>query len=202
MPTKLTPADFGPEFQDKLTTQGYGGGARIEGVRLLDLRLLTDDGGSFAELVRLDESGHLEAIPDFKVRQSSYSLVLPGAIKAFHLLFGMGFKLNKIFNPVEIFNDLFVSGHCLVMFLIFATILKRRLFSLQSDLVFASIIFLAFFCVTPVFSPRYLYFVMVLWVLVLAGAPLSLRQRNEGEADPLRSVPDGSAGSPNTPTPI
>ena len=85
MLTKLTPADFGPEFQDKLTTQGYGGGTRIEGVRLLDLRLMSDDGGTFAELVRFDESGNLEAIPDFKVRQSSYSLVLPGAIKAFHL---------------------------------------------------------------------------------------------------------------------
>jgi len=85
MLTKLTPEDFGPEFRDNLTTQGYGGGARIEGIRLLDLRLMTDDGGSFAELVRFDESGNLEAIPEFKVRQSSYSLVLPGAVKAFHL---------------------------------------------------------------------------------------------------------------------
>ncbi len=87
MPTKLTPTDFAEGFGDKLTTQGYGGGPRIDGVRVLDLRLLTDDGGSFAELVRLDESGRLEAIPDFQVRQSSYSLVLPGAIKAFHLHF-------------------------------------------------------------------------------------------------------------------
>jgi len=87
MPTNLTPGDFADQFADELTTQGYGGGPRIDGVRVLDLRLLTDDGGSFAELVRLDESGRLEAIPDFKVRQSSYSLVLPGAIKAFHLHF-------------------------------------------------------------------------------------------------------------------
>ncbi|WP_395142406.1 dTDP-4-dehydrorhamnose 3,5-epimerase family protein [Armatimonas sp.] len=57
----------------------------IEGVRVLPLNLMTDDGGSFAELIRLDENGHLLAIPEFQVRQSSYSLVLPGAIKAFHL---------------------------------------------------------------------------------------------------------------------
>jgi dTDP-4-dehydrorhamnose 3,5-epimerase len=87
MLTRLSPADFGPDFQDHLSTQQYGGGARIEGVKIIDLRLLTDDGGSFAELVRFDESGHLEAVPEFKVRQSSYSLVLPGAIKAFHLHF-------------------------------------------------------------------------------------------------------------------
>ena len=82
---KLAPDDFGPEFQDHLSTQAYGGGKRIDGVKIFDLRLLTDDGGSFAELVRFDESGCLEAVPEFKVRQSSYSLVLPGAIKAFHL---------------------------------------------------------------------------------------------------------------------
>ncbi len=85
---KLSPDDFGPEFQRVLTTQEYGGGTRIDGVKIIDLRLMTDDGGSFAELVRFDESGHLEAVPDFQVRQSSYSQVLPGAIKAFHLHFG------------------------------------------------------------------------------------------------------------------
>lgn len=83
----LTPDDFGPDFGPHLSTQQYGGGPKIDGVKLIDLRLLTDDGGSFAELVRFDEAGNLEAIPEFKVRQSSYSLVLPGAIKAFHLHF-------------------------------------------------------------------------------------------------------------------
>ncbi len=84
---KLTPNDFGPDYLPHLTTQGYGGGRRIDGIKIIDLRLLKDDGGSFAELVRFDEQGNLEAIPEFKVRQSSYSLVLPGAIKAFHLHF-------------------------------------------------------------------------------------------------------------------
>ena len=86
-PAELTPDDFGPDFRPHLTTQGYTPGPKIEGVQLLDLRLMTDDGGSFAELVRLDESGRLEAFPHFQVRQSSYSLVLPGAVKAFHLHF-------------------------------------------------------------------------------------------------------------------
>lgn len=82
---KLSPDDFGPDFKPVLTTQEYARQTRIEGVQIIDLRLLVDDGGSFAELVRFDENGNLEAIPAFKVRQSSYSQVLPGAIKAFHL---------------------------------------------------------------------------------------------------------------------
>ena len=82
---KLSPADLGPEFQSVVSTQEYTSRPRIEGVQIIDLRLMNDDGGSFAELVRFDEEGCLLAVPQFKVRQSSYSLVLPGAIKAFHL---------------------------------------------------------------------------------------------------------------------
>ncbi len=81
----LTPDDLGPDFRSVITTQEYTRATPIEGVRLIDLRLMVDDGGSFAELVRFDESGRLLSIPEFQVRQSSYSQVLPGAVKAFHL---------------------------------------------------------------------------------------------------------------------
>ena len=87
MPDALTPDKIGSEFLPKVSIQDYSKKPAIEGVRLLDLRLMLDDGGSFAELVRLDDKGHLEAIPEFQVRQSSYSEVLPGSIKAFHLHF-------------------------------------------------------------------------------------------------------------------
>jgi hypothetical protein len=102
-----------------------------------------------------------------------YFLLFP--LKAFHLLFSMGFKLDKIFNPVELYNDFFVSVHCLISFLVFSLLIAKRRLSLQSDLLFAAALFLMVFCVTPVFSPRYLYFVYVLGVLVLAGAPDHLR---------------------------
>lgn len=82
---RLSPADLGPDFRDVVSTQDYSPKTRIEGVKVLDLRLGIEEGGSFAELVRFDENGNLLTIPEFKVRQSSYSQVLPGAIKAFHL---------------------------------------------------------------------------------------------------------------------
>jgi dTDP-4-dehydrorhamnose 3,5-epimerase len=85
MAERLTPNDICVSFQDRVTTQEYGGARRIDGVQFIDLRLMADDGGSFAELIRLDEHGCLEAIPSFQVRQSSYSQVQPGTIKAFHL---------------------------------------------------------------------------------------------------------------------
>lgn len=81
----LTPESIGSRFRAHVSTQEYSKKTPIDGLRIIDLRVLVDDGGSFAELIRCDENGNLLAIPDFKVRQSSYSQVLPGAIKAFHL---------------------------------------------------------------------------------------------------------------------
>lgn len=81
----LTPDSIGSELGQQVFTQDYTPRPKIEGVRIIDLKLMVDDGGSFAELVRLDDQGNLELIPDFKVRQTSYSEVLPGAVKAFHL---------------------------------------------------------------------------------------------------------------------
>ena len=85
MPEPLFPHDLASEYAAVLTTQAYTKATPIDGVKVLPLNLMMDDGGTFAELIRLDEKGHLLAIPEFQVRQSSYSLVLPGAIKAFHL---------------------------------------------------------------------------------------------------------------------
>ena len=84
---KLTPQSLAPEYAKAVSTQSYAKNTPVAGVQVLPLNLLTDDGGSFAELVRFDEKGCLLQIPSFQVRQSSYSLVLPGAIKAFHLHF-------------------------------------------------------------------------------------------------------------------
>lgn len=87
MPDPLSLAAVSSRFRASVFTQEYPKKTPIEGLHLLDLRMMVDDGGSFAELVRLDETGHLLAIPEFKVRQSSYSQIMPGAIKAFHLHF-------------------------------------------------------------------------------------------------------------------
>jgi dTDP-4-dehydrorhamnose 3,5-epimerase len=81
----LGPESLAPEFREQVSTQRYEKQRPIDGVRVIDLRLMVDDGGNFAELARFDENGRLEALPSFQVRQSSYSLVLPGAVKAFHL---------------------------------------------------------------------------------------------------------------------
>lgn len=78
-------AEIAQPYAARVTVQEYRPRQQIAGVQTLDLPLFTDDGGSFNELVRLHDDGRVEGLPAFRVAQSSYSEVAPGAIKAWHL---------------------------------------------------------------------------------------------------------------------
>jgi dTDP-4-dehydrorhamnose 3,5-epimerase len=78
---------LGDPYRQRLTTQEYSPTPRIEGVEVLQLRQMADEGGDFMELLRLNSHGELLARPGMHVAQVNYSRVLSGAIKAFHLHF-------------------------------------------------------------------------------------------------------------------
>lgn len=75
----------GEAFRDHVSTQSYEPSPRIDGVQIIDLRLFSDEGGDFCEVARFAPGGYLSGIPDYRIEQISYSLVEPGAIKAWHL---------------------------------------------------------------------------------------------------------------------
>jgi dTDP-4-dehydrorhamnose 3,5-epimerase len=81
----LTKDAIGGDFCNDLSVQDYSKKSTIEGVQLINLNLFVDDGGHLTEIVRLDDNGNLQVLPEFKVRQSTHSQMLPGTIKAFHL---------------------------------------------------------------------------------------------------------------------
>jgi dTDP-4-dehydrorhamnose 3,5-epimerase len=81
----LTKSAIGAEYDKDLSVQDYTKKPTIEGVQLINLNMFVDDGGALAEIVRFDNEGRLQLIPEFQVKQSTFSQVLPGVIKAFHL---------------------------------------------------------------------------------------------------------------------
>ncbi len=83
----LTKEEIGQDFANGLSVQDYSRKPTIDGVQLIDLKLFMDDGGCFTELLRFDDAGNIPGLPEFKVKQSNYSQMLPGVIKAFHLHF-------------------------------------------------------------------------------------------------------------------
>lgn len=76
---------LGAEFRERVTTQSYAPGSRIDGVRFIDLRLFSDEGGDFCEIARFSPGGAVDGLPDYRIAQMSYSLMEPGTIKAWHL---------------------------------------------------------------------------------------------------------------------
>ena len=72
------------DAQRAYSVQDYGAQPAIQGVEIVDLKRLADDGGNFTELGRLGAGIHA-ALPGFEVKQINYSELEPGAIKAFHL---------------------------------------------------------------------------------------------------------------------
>jgi dTDP-4-dehydrorhamnose 3,5-epimerase len=78
--------DLLPNYSKILTTQQYAKKPSIAGVRFLPLTYHRDDTGEFVELGRFD-NGIFVQLPGFRLAQISTSLLLPGAVKAFHLHF-------------------------------------------------------------------------------------------------------------------
>lgn len=74
------------QYEAAMTTQSYETKPLIDGVEMIDQTYFGDDGGNFTEIIRIDEDGHVEALEaPFKVRQLSFSLLMPGTIKAYHV---------------------------------------------------------------------------------------------------------------------
>lgn len=73
-------------FTKNLTLQDYAPQGKIEGVRVVELiRSFGEESGGLVEIARLDPGGKLPEVPDFEVRQITYTYLEPGAIKAWHL---------------------------------------------------------------------------------------------------------------------
>lgn len=75
-----------PQYSRILATQSYNPKTVIAGVKFLSLKYSRDDSGEFAELGRFT-NGKLLELANFNIAQVSQSLLLPNAIKAFHIHF-------------------------------------------------------------------------------------------------------------------
>ena len=64
----LTKDAIGGDYSSELSVQDYAKKVTIEGVQLINLNLFVDDGGALAEIVRFDDQGNLQILPEFKVQ--------------------------------------------------------------------------------------------------------------------------------------
>lgn len=84
-PTRLRPADLIADAARDLTRQSYAPKPPIAGVVLGDVPVSRSPDGLFAELARLDGDRQVDGFPGFRPIQWNWSVLEPGAIKAWHL---------------------------------------------------------------------------------------------------------------------
>jgi hypothetical protein len=60
---------FSSDVQDKIYLQVYPKAKDIEGVQFFPTKNILSDEGDFSELLRLDDQGKLEILPDFSLKQ-------------------------------------------------------------------------------------------------------------------------------------
>jgi len=83
----LTKNDLIGKMAKKISVQVYSPKPQIDGIQIIELKQHAGEDGTFEEIIRLDNKGMLQQFPSFKLRQMSRSLLLPKAVKAWHIHF-------------------------------------------------------------------------------------------------------------------
>lgn len=83
----LTEDDINREYKEKIKIQDYSKVPQIDGVKIWDLKNFSAEDGFLCEVARFTDSGVIETVNEFQLRQINFSKVMPGAIKAWHLHF-------------------------------------------------------------------------------------------------------------------
>jgi len=104
--------------------------------------------------------------------QGWYWAIFP--VKAAHLLFGMGLRLDRLVAPTNWYSDVWQLLHSTSLLVLFVVLLWRGRFTTKNDLVYLSLVYIAVFAITPIYTPRYFYPVYVFWAAALCTRdPLS-----------------------------
>jgi dTDP-4-dehydrorhamnose 3,5-epimerase len=82
---RLRADDLLPEIRAELTRQQYAPRPAIAGVTRGEMPVFRSPDGLFAELARLDERHQVEGMDGFRPAQWNWSLIEPGAVKAWHV---------------------------------------------------------------------------------------------------------------------
>lgn len=107
-----------------------------------------DGSGVWTNLVELQNNGYYFAVFLFK---------------ALHLLFGLSANISKILSPDSFYNDVIQTLNAVSFVILFFILTMKRKFTMSNDIFFISVIYLIIFSISPIYAPRYLYPVYILW---------------------------------------
>lgn len=105
-----------------------------------------------------------------------YAIVFP--LKSAQLLFGLSFNISNIYDYKIFYNDIIQTLASTASLGLLLLILINKKTTLHSDAIFASIIYLTIFSLSPIFTPRYLYPVYIYWGIFYCQQQHDKKSRN------------------------
>ncbi len=123
-------------------------------------------------------SGLYEKLVDAQKHGLYWLVFIP---KALHLLFGLGLRIDRLFDPTNLYNDVWQLLHSTALLVAFCLLVARCQWQLRSDLVYMSVLYLTVFVLTPIYVPRYFYPIYILWVTALSMPKVGFVFREAGE---------------------
>lgn len=88
MSKKLTLDDLDEKVRQRVYGQDYKEKPVIEGVKIVELHPYVSEEGDFGEVFRVRDNGEVEGFAGFKIAQVNRTMLLPHAVKAWHLHLG------------------------------------------------------------------------------------------------------------------
>lgn len=88
--------------------------------------------------------------------------------KALHLYMGLVFRWALLFDWSEFYNNVVIVSQTIANALVLAAVVLRRRFRINNDLILLALVFGAVFALSPIYNPRYLFPVYVLFAVVLS----------------------------------
>ncbi|MCS3555839.1 MULTISPECIES: hypothetical protein [unclassified Sphingobacterium] len=87
--------------------------------------------------------------------------------KALFLFGGLVFRFQKMLDFSDLYNNLFVFSQSVFNLLLLYIVIKRKQW-LSNDFVYFAFIYLIVFCISPIFAPRYLIPVTLLFICTVS----------------------------------
>ena len=94
--------------------------------------------------------------------------------KMLFLFGGTIFRYYKFFDFTELYNNVFIFSQGVLNILALLMVLRRKL-GLANDFIFMAVLYAMIFCLSPIYSPRYLFPCYILLICALSQKKVELK---------------------------
>ena len=88
--------------------------------------------------------------------------------KFLQINFGIIARIEMLGTPAHFWNYFVLLLHSVIFFLLFLLFIYKKGYKINNDLYYVSILYIAFFAITPIINVRYFFPVYIFWIIIIS----------------------------------